>query len=284
MRHKQILDAATENPDASLAELAAEVPSATTDLVEHVLEEHGDPGRDDTDTTESPPESETGDHTDVVDQTDEREPVAETTSDETPEQQPTDDSEPAQQTDNGETPADRTDGDNGTTDSEDQPSENPPVEESTNETTQREFPSPDELTKKQRTTLREIAESPEATQQELADALDVSAPTISNRVNSIEGFDWSNRQAFVETVLDTDSRATQEERMSSTDSELDTKVAELEERLSTIEQQLEESATGEPATTVFEDAELTHKVVHACMQAETISEDEELRLLEELLQ
>jgi|APHM01.1.fsa_nt_gi hypothetical protein len=47
MRHKQILDAAAERPDASITQLASMVPSATADLVQHVLDEHGDPDADD---------------------------------------------------------------------------------------------------------------------------------------------------------------------------------------------------------------------------------------------
>lgn len=55
MRHKRILDVAAENPDASLAELADGVPSATVDLVENILEEYGDPA--DTEPEPQPQES-----------------------------------------------------------------------------------------------------------------------------------------------------------------------------------------------------------------------------------
>jgi DNA-binding CsgD family transcriptional regulator len=43
IRHKQILDAAADHPDASLDELASMVTSATEELVQRVLDEHGDP-------------------------------------------------------------------------------------------------------------------------------------------------------------------------------------------------------------------------------------------------
>ena len=66
MRHKRILDAAEENPDASLEALADTVPSATPDLVENVLEEYGDPA--DTDSTN-----------DLTDTTPETTPTTETT-------------------------------------------------------------------------------------------------------------------------------------------------------------------------------------------------------------
>lgn len=45
--HKQILDVADTRPTASVEELAAEVSGATTNLVERVLEEYGDPAEDD---------------------------------------------------------------------------------------------------------------------------------------------------------------------------------------------------------------------------------------------
>lgn len=54
IRHQEILEAAAEQPDASYEELADDIPSATGDLVENVLDEYGDPA-DDTDDT-SPPE------------------------------------------------------------------------------------------------------------------------------------------------------------------------------------------------------------------------------------
>ncbi|MFB6191842.1 MAG: MarR family transcriptional regulator [Haloarculaceae archaeon] len=41
--HKKILDVAASNPDASMEAIAAEVSGASTDLVERVLDEYGDP-------------------------------------------------------------------------------------------------------------------------------------------------------------------------------------------------------------------------------------------------
>ncbi len=42
--HKKILDVAKSRPDASMEEIADVVNGATTSIVEHVLEEYGDPG------------------------------------------------------------------------------------------------------------------------------------------------------------------------------------------------------------------------------------------------
>lgn len=48
MRHQRILDIAAKQPQASMESIGEEVPSATVELVEHVLEEYGDPADDDT--------------------------------------------------------------------------------------------------------------------------------------------------------------------------------------------------------------------------------------------
>ena len=64
--HKRILEVARADPDASLERLAGEVPGASPDLVERVLEEYGDPGEPTTTTeTEDPdPMPEQADSTD----------------------------------------------------------------------------------------------------------------------------------------------------------------------------------------------------------------------------
>lgn len=311
MRHKQILDVAIENPEASIEELASQVPSATKDLVERVLEEHGDPASDETDAeadaaeadSDSEPqpsddaEVEWTDHGDSETQTDEEIELEqsddageqEINDEEGLETQADDDGEPEPEVD------DETDGDEAIAetetddevaetgavtapDTEAQPSGTQSAAESPT------YPSPTELTERQHKTLRAIAESPDATQQELAGRLDVCAPTVSNRVNSIDGFDWNDRQAFARGVFDADSPGTQEETMSTTQPpELETTLDEIDERLSAIEQQMEHSEATASSTPVLDDTELTHKVVHACMQAETISEEEELRILDAVL-
>lgn len=44
----QILDLVREHPDASLDEITDEIPSATADLVERILEQYGDSAAEDT--------------------------------------------------------------------------------------------------------------------------------------------------------------------------------------------------------------------------------------------
>ncbi len=60
------------------------------------------------------------------------------------------------------------------------------------------IPEPDEVTEKQLETLHAIRDWPNATQATLAERLGVTSATISQRVNSIDGFDWATRRAFVD--------------------------------------------------------------------------------------
>ncbi|MDS0222520.1 winged helix-turn-helix transcriptional regulator [Haloarcula sp. S1AR25-5A] len=268
MRHKQILDVAAENPEASIAELASEVPSATADLVERVLEEHGDPAEDD-DPNESAQES--SDHSSAS----------------------------------------------------------------------QSLPAPDDLSSTEYETIKAIRKHPTASQRDLAEKLGVTASTVSNRVNGIDGFDWANREAFANAVLgdqepeQTESTASPDESQSpispeepetqSADSEptasfdgadrrasesepgsddgdypppetataagevnttittFQSTVEDLSEQLAELEGQVETVADGGSSPQPFQDPELVHKVVHACMDSEKISEEEELRILDSLL-
>lgn len=208
--HKQILDVASDRPDASLNAIAADVPGAATDLVERVLDEYGDPAEAQSDT-----------HLD---------------------------------------------------------------QESSQMAHSNNIPNPDELSAKERETLKVILENPQKSQREIAELLDVSAPTVSTRVNGIEGFQWADRQTFVKEVFEVEStrRATKSASMMTNDTEASVKLDQLSERIATLEQQVE-NHTGEMETSVFADAELLHKVIRACFDSESITEEEELRILEVVL-
>jgi putative heme iron utilization protein len=267
IRHQKILDLAADQPDASLEDIAAEIPSATADLVDRVLDKYGDPANSDT--------------TDDIDAA-----AAEaTTATEPPEHEPSDNA----------------------------------TESSTSEDADAR-PAVEDLTAKERETLRAIATHPDATQRDLAEILDISAATISNRVNAIPGFDWATRAAFTADLFDdadlesasmhpestttpaiADGATVTNEKSSTTDPDTDeaatddgvqppasamtqTTVEQLSDRLTTIEEQLEtidRENTADDAP--FTDPDLAHKVVHACLNSDAISEEEELRILRALL-
>lgn len=153
--HKRILDVAAQRPDATVEALAADVPGASPDLVERVLEEYGDPALE----APSAPARSPSVSSAVA-----PEPASENPS--------------------------RGAG------------SNPPSSaESTAERSPAVPVSLAALSADQRATLRAIAESPEATQAELADGLGVSAATVNKRVNAIDGFDWADRRSFVAQLL-----------------------------------------------------------------------------------
>lgn len=209
IRHKRILDIAGDRPDACIEALAEEIPSATPDLVENVLEEYGDPA------TETESKS-------TVD--------ASTMVDSKPEVTP-------------------------------------------------------DLTETQLETIRAIHEHPEETMRDLGDRLGVSGSTISDRVNSIDGFDWSNRYTFAAAVLDAECPDTNGERktMATDNTDREVRIDELAERVRRTEQKVDELDVDAETNPVVGDPELVRKVMHACLKSEIISEDEELTLLESFL-
>ena len=171
MRHKRILDVAAANPDASLEAIAEEVPTATVDLVERVLERYGDPAES---TTAEAPVANGGGDPDG-DENDRDEPSARGIAD------------------TGEHPTDATAPDATSPPSDGETPENPAAAD---------LPDLDALSAKQRETLATIARNPTVTQREIADELGVSAATVSNRVNEIEGFSWDERAAIVSRLFE----------------------------------------------------------------------------------
>jgi hypothetical protein len=238
--HKQIIDAAAANPEASLEALAEGVAGASTDLVERVLDEYGDPSAE-----EEPPSEETD------------------ASEETPGQQQMSDDDP--------------------------------------------LPRPEELTDEQQAVLHAIERYPRATQAEIADHVGVSAATVNRRVNKIDGFDWEHRVEIARELLPTSSEpepstavsdggpgpesngdaslngASAEDTNGEAPVSTDTsRVAAMERRLDQLEARLEpDEMTGSGGP--FEDPELAAKVVRACMASDTVTESEEVQVLERLL-
>lgn len=283
MRHKRILDVAADQPDASIEDIAEQVGMATPDLVERVLEQYGDPSVD-ADSTNVAPTAKTDD------------PIATNAEavDSTPEK------------------ADNVDASN--TDEQPTQSESNATDDGTPST------DPEALSAKQRRTLQAIHEQPDATQREIAAEFDVTAATISNRVNSIDGFEWQRRRQFVETLFGSDAEhGTSDETEESTvgasesssmppetephavDSEeravesvsatdggqaeaVSKNIEQLADRVASIESRLDnEDMESSSGSTGFDDFELLRKVLHACLESDVISEEEELRIMQVLL-
>lgn len=160
--------------------------------------------------------------------------------------------------------------------------------EATEDTLKPEFP--DELTEGQRETIDVIYEDPTATQREIADRLGISGATVNSRVNSIEGFNWKDRYGFAEALLEnetvtdggesaaqemeTDLDGTNPDRHGPSIADLSDQVAGLETRLDEIEHRGEQT---------FDDPEILHKLLHACLESDRISEEEEFSILQKLV-
>ncbi|ADB60102.1 hypothetical protein Htur_1211 [Haloterrigena turkmenica DSM 5511] len=354
--HKKILDHAEANPGESMEAIADAVSGATTATVERVLEEYGDPAAD------------TGD--DLAADTADESSTTETGMSEAEAATSDAESNDAELSAGGaDPPSAATDGDRGVSDSDCAVADGGATSESADVgmagNSPAEGPVPAEqdadrdgdtdvsldrsaLTEKQHETLRAIYHHPDATQAELADRLGVSSPTISQRVNSIDGFDWSDRDALVAPLFDSGD-GEEEERMPHADdtdngadsserdgdmgtvgdatdesrdepsdrarrrtdpsasrsdrapadaadrtdegaqlAELADRLDELTDRLAAVERGLEgrEDGTagreGGTAPSVLADPELAHKIVHACLHSDRISEEEELRLLRDV--
>ncbi|PSP82346.1 hypothetical protein BRC83_09465 [Halobacteriales archaeon QS_1_68_17] len=277
--HKRILDLAGEHPDASIDALADEIPAATPDLVERVLDDYGDPAGDEVDADIIP-----------------------------------DDGAGTTGIENASVSPSRPDTETAATDPDVDGGESPLFDLSTLD-----------LSDVQRETLRAVYENPSATQRELADELDVSAATVSTRLNDIDGFDWADRRAFVEELFGngdppSDGSGTDSDpgdatsgpgtNGSASDPDADPNttgstddgasqsgpagvdsgaVERIESRLAAIETELsarDRSASGgdepacELAATLRDDPALLQKLVRLVVESDEITEEEERRLLE----
>ena len=296
MRHKRILDRAADDPDASLEDIAEAVPTATADLVENVLEKYGDPAEDlpmpssNTETTLEDDNVPSVNEDVTTEETDEPPAV----NGETPEKADgtsTNEEDSLENSDmvttsDGSHASDahiasvETKGyahsDTGTPSGEDVFSEEPPDSE---------ILQLSELSDRERETLSAIAEHPEATQQELGEMLGVTAATVSNRVNGIEGIEWTNRRAII-TDLPIDEAPMDRETDTDSTRSIDDEPAlnHLTDRVTELEKRVADRESPSDTTIGLDDPELARKVSHACLQSDQISSDEELRLLEIVLQ
>jgi len=338
MIHRKILDAAESQPDASIQKIADDVAGATPELVEKVLDEYGDPAQEATDqqgtagVTSQPtvPSSDDQQLENMTDNHDNQDLDGDT-----------DDQTDATAASGSTDTADES----GSTDTSDEPRSTDTAVESG-----LTVPNPETLTEIQLETLRAVHDRPTATQAELASEFDITAASVGQRVNAIEGFDWSERRAFTEAMFDSpagtsgsadaESETTTDVAEAETETATSTAEAETETTTSTanagngttptgaetdggtaqptggpeagvdatavdsgadddvttcecadevealaaridrLDQRLAEQS---PAASESLGPDLVHKVTHACMQSDQISEEEELRILRSLM-
>lgn len=180
-----------------------------------------------------------------------------------------------------------------------------------------------DLTEGQLRALRLVAADPEASQREIAEEFDVTRATISRWLNDIEGFEWARRREDAALILNGDGGEGSVDRaepgieasgagsvpatVSGTPPAENERSGELGRRLDAVEQRLDgleagaatraepgrepetraeperEPETGAGSAASGIDPELAHRVVHACMNSDRITEEEELRLLRTLM-
>jgi DNA-directed RNA polymerase specialized sigma subunit len=140
----------------------------------------------------------------------------------------------------------------------------------------------DQFTEKQLKVLRAIYEQPNATQAELAEKFGISRATISQRVNRIEEFEWRNRKEFVERVFNGNKTPMDSQKNSGDDVEQVTLINKLTDRMDTLEQRVEEAAGSNRSA--FSNSELTAKVIRACVEFDRITEDEEVKIITNLME
>jgi len=265
--HKRILDIAGSKPDASMAEIADEIGGASTGLVERVLEEYGDPAGDEQESGETDERSdESGiggaEGSDMDEERDQnRNESVERDGQSVEQREGSEDLGETGSAQNGAGMDERT----GT---------------EARERTGWADPSDGnraELSEKQLRALRLVEEDPDATQGDIAEQLDVTRATVSRWLSDVPGFEWAKRQEFVERRLDGGE-------VRATDGPVDQeRLEELARRIDAIERKFEGLETDKKTEAVAIDPELAHKVVHACMNCDRITEEEELRLLKELM-
>lgn len=145
-----------------------------------------------------------------------------------------------------------------------------------------DIPPASELTEKQADLLTAIDEYPTLSQRDLGEVLGVSGATVSVHANSIPQFEWADREAFAAAFVaaqDQPSPAPAEagEEPSDCPAEVDTPDEvdgpDLDEGVEATE------ATGGGSTSVLDDPDLAHRVVHACIASENITEAEELTII-----
>jgi DNA-binding MarR family transcriptional regulator len=142
-----------------------------------------------------------------------------------------------------------------------------------------------ELTEKQREVLSCIYSNPTCTQREIGDLLGVSGATINFHVSSIEGLEWQNRQTYVKSVFNEESMSEGVDAKHQGNASSNQVQDQVLSRLTEIEQQLDaiHAAEQELTTAKSVDPQLMRKVIHACIHADTMTEEDELAVIDHFL-
>lgn len=194
IRQKRVLEMAEKKPNASLSEISEEIPSATVDYVDRILDRFGDPAASAEENSDGSQPEDTESETNKQNKSQSKNDHKEKMSKEDPPTSPP--TIPSAGSDSTHEP-----GQTDVTRESEEPSIADNLEGSQKES-DGEIPDPDDLTQKERETLRAIHYEPTAAQKEIANMLGVSRATVSNRVNAISGFSWQNRGSFVEGMFD----------------------------------------------------------------------------------
>jgi DNA-binding CsgD family transcriptional regulator len=289
--HRNILDVAEAEPEASIKAIAQRVSGATVPLVERVLENYGDPAdatANDDDATEAETddaEASWGDDTNAPTNPD---VAAESDATSVEESVDTDTTTPNANDAPVEVPKDGEnviEGTHSESDADVQPAA---------DGTQVETIEPDDspprtpaatvdradLSEAQRETLQIIADRPEASQRDIAAVLGLSQSTVNNRLNSIEGFEWSERTEFAAALVEADggvdSATTTYQESSSTEDH-----AAVLARLDGLERQLDSLAERGPEP--LDDPDLVRSVLQACFESDAVSTDQERQVVASLM-
>jgi len=191
IREKRILNTAEQHPEATLEEIAEQIPTVTTDHVERVFEQYGDPAADG-DNTDDPSKTQSNDDTNPDPDSDTQ--VDEPAETDTPELKMIDHNF---EDDTSESHISSSESMDGSQDTASVNSSEPDV------TTSKEpLPDRNDLTQKELETLRAICYEPDATQKQIANMLSISRATVSNRTSAIAGFEWAEREEFVDEFFD----------------------------------------------------------------------------------
>lgn len=139
------------------------------------------------------------------------------------------------------------------------------------------------LSEDQKQLLQAIYEHPDATKEQLTDRMGWSIEKLRRTVNTISNFEWQRRREIVQRLFDsgrTGSKSSEIdedhlERLAEQVDTLGSQVRNLEKKVKTT------SATSEGA---LSDPDLLHRVIKACMDSANIQEEEELKIIKQLVE